>query len=56
MPSLPTKFYLDAIAEGYENVGLDTVHLTVALEHTREKMGVGKKHWEDTDDDDDKKR
>ena len=50
MPSLPSKWYLDAIAEGYENVGLDTVHLTIALEHTSEKMGVNKKHWEDADD------
>jgi len=34
MPCLPSKWYLDAIAQGYEDVGLDTVHLTRALEHT----------------------
>jgi len=51
MPCLPSKWYLDAIAEGYGNLGLDTVHLTKALEHTKEKMSGGKKNWEDEDDD-----
>jgi len=47
MPCLPSKWYLDAIAQGYEDVGLDTVHLTKALEHTKEKMSGSKKNWED---------
>ena len=38
LPCLPSKWYLDAIAKGYEDVGLDTVHLTKALEHTKLKM------------------
>ena len=54
LPCLPSKWYLDAIAEGYENVGLDTVHLTKALEHTKEKMDGGKKDWEDGSDDTEK--
>ena len=40
LPSLPSKWYLDAIAKGYEDVGLDTVHLTKALEHTKTMMGI----------------
>ena len=48
LPCLPSKWYLDAIAQGYEDVGLDTVHLTVALEDTRERMGV-KEEWDDDD-------
>lgn len=38
LPSMPTKWYLDAIAQGYEDVGLDTVHLTKALEYTKSQM------------------
>ena len=38
MPCMPSKWYLDAIAQGYEDVGLDTVHLTKALEHTKQRM------------------
>ena len=37
---MPSKWYLDAIAKGYEDVGLDTVHLTKALEHTAGRMGA----------------
>ncbi|MCL2796839.1 MAG: gamma-glutamylcyclotransferase [Firmicutes bacterium] len=43
MPCLPSKWYLDAIAQGYEDVGLDTVHLTRALEHTSGHLGRRKK-------------
>lgn len=38
LPSMPTKWYLDAIAQGYEDIGLDTTHLAKALEHTKERM------------------
>lgn len=51
LPCLPSKWYLDAIAAGYEDVGLDTVHLTNALEHTKTRMGVSE---EDDNDDDEK--
>ncbi len=47
LPSMPTKWYLDAIAQGYEDVGLDTVHLTKALEHTQKRMTDGKSNWEE---------
>lgn len=46
MPSMPTKWYLDAIAQGYEDIGLDTVHLTRALEYTKEQMYEAKKSKE----------
>ena len=55
MPCLPSKWYLNAIAQGYEDVGLDTVHITKALEHTRERMGEtagAADDWEDENDDD----
>ena len=51
MPCLPSKWYLDAIAQGYEDVGLDTVHITKALEHTRARMGETRTADEDDDDD-----
>lgn len=35
---MPSKWYLDAIAQGYEDVGLDTVHITKALELTQERL------------------
>ncbi|GHU97838.1 gamma-glutamylcyclotransferase [Clostridia bacterium] len=38
IPCMPSKFYLDAIAQGYEDVGLDTEYLTDALAHTEGKM------------------
>lgn len=47
LPSMPTKWYLDAIAQGYEDIGLDTVHLTNALEYTKERMRDGRMYWED---------
>lgn len=47
LPSMPTKWYLDAIAQGYEDIGLDTVHLNNALEYTKERMREGKMDWED---------
>jgi hypothetical protein len=47
LPAMPTKWYLDAIAQGYEDVGLDTVHLTKALEYTKERMTDGNTDWED---------
>lgn len=47
LPAMPTKWYLDAIAQGYEDVGLDTVHLTKALEYTKERMADGNKDWEE---------
>ncbi len=50
LPCLPSKWYLDSIAQGYEDVGLDTVHITKALEDTRERMG---EPAEDADDDKD---
>jgi hypothetical protein len=40
IPCMPSKWYLDAIAKGYEDVGLDTVHLINALEDTKTRMGV----------------
>ena len=54
MPCLPSKWYLDAIAQGYEDVGLDTVHLTRALEHTRERMYKTEEVEDDDYGDDDK--
>ena len=43
MPSMPSKWYLDAIAQGYEDVGLDTKYLDGALQHTKKMIeGVRK--------------
>jgi len=54
LPSMPTKWYLDAIAQGYEDIGLDTVHLTNALEYTKERMRDGRMYWEDKEYDTEK--
>lgn len=54
LPSMPTKWYLDAIAQGYEDIGLDTVHLTNALEYTKEQMRDGRMYWEDKEYDTEK--
>lgn len=38
LPCMPSKYYLETIATGYEDVGLDTVHLTQALAYTKDRI------------------
>ncbi len=38
LPCMPSRHYLQTIEEGYYDIGLDTVHLRKALEHTKERM------------------
>ena len=42
LPCMPSKYYLETIAEGYEDIGLDTVHLTQALAYTKDRMSANK--------------
>jgi len=43
MPSMPSKWYLDAIAQGYADVGLDTKYLDGALLHTKKMIEGARK-------------
>ena len=40
---LPEDEYMDRIKKGYKDMGLDTIYLTKALEHTKQRMSMNDK-------------